>query len=158
MSLSELLCYNPMDQKSAVLKSEHIEKIATDEKPGDLVVQISVSVKTAESRVYQIHRFNGQNFQLWRRQMEIYMTENKLKPYILGLIPMSAENTQAWEDKDAGAQAFLMRGLKLDQLKHLTSCTTAAQMWSKLKTIHSEKKRAIGTGADRKIHQLQDGR
>lgn len=32
-----------------------------------------------------------------------------------------------------------MRGLELEQLKHLTDCTTAAQMWSKLKTVHSER-------------------
>ncbi|KMQ86394.1 copia protein [Lasius niger] len=93
----------------------------------------------AESRVYQTHRFNRQNYQLWRRQMEIYMTENKLKPYILDIIPRPAANTQAWDDQDAAAQAFIMRGLELDQLKHLTDCTTAAQMWSRLRTVHSER-------------------
>ncbi|XP_058987404.1 uncharacterized protein LOC131806765 [Musca domestica] len=93
----------------------------------------------AETKVYQLHRFNGQNYQLWKRQMEIYTTENKLKPYILGTVMKSATNSQAWEEKDAEAQAFIMRGLELQQLKHLTDCTTAAQMWSRLKTIHAEK-------------------
>lgn len=93
----------------------------------------------AETKVYQLHRFNGQNYQLWKRQMEIYMTENKLKPYILGTVMKPATNSQAWEEKDAEAQAFIMRGLELQQLKYLTDCTTAAQMWSRLKTIHAEK-------------------
>lgn len=97
------------------------------------------SIEMAESRVYQIHRFNGQNYQLWRRQMEIYMNENKLKPYILGTCSRTAANSQIWDDQVAAAQAFIMRGLELEQLKHLSDCTTAAQMWSKLKIVHSER-------------------
>lgn len=66
------------------------------------------------------------------------MTENKLKPYILGLISRPAADTQAWNDQDAATQAFIMRGLELVQLKHLTDCTNAAQMWFRL-TVHSER-------------------
>lgn len=73
--------------------------------------------------------------------MEIYMTENKLKPYILGTVvrPLSPEASELWNQKDAEAQAFLMRGLELDQLKYLSDCTTAAAMWSRLKSIHAER-------------------
>ncbi|XP_017482813.1 PREDICTED: myoneurin-like [Rhagoletis zephyria] len=48
-------------------------------------------------------------------------------------------NSLIWDEKDAEAQAFIMRGIELEQLKYLTECTTAAQMWSKLKIVHSEK-------------------
>lgn len=99
-------------------------------------IQAPILSRMVESRMYQIHCFNAQNYQLWRRQMEIYMIKNKLKPYILGTILRPAANTQAWDDADAAAQAFIMRGLELEQLKHLTDCTTAAQM---LKTVHSER-------------------
>lgn len=71
--------------------------------------------------------------------MEIYMTENKLKPYIVGTEIRMETNAAKWDEKDAEAQAFLMRGLELDQLKYLSDCTTAAQMWSRLRTVHSEK-------------------
>lgn len=149
-----------MDGKGTVAENRDIEDSAIDDRTlldqtteeffetdinqDDSVIEIQVPVlprpaKMADSRVYQIHRFNGQNYQLWRRQMEIYMTENKLKPYILDIIPRPAANTQAWDDQDAAAQALIMRGLELDQLKHLTDCTTAAQMWSRLRIVHSER-------------------
>lgn len=99
------------------------------------ITQASMS----ESKVYQIHRFNGQNYQLWRRQMEIYMTENKLRKYILGVEKRTEANGIQWDEKDAEAQAFIMRGIELEQLKYLTECTTAAEMWSKLKAVHAEK-------------------
>ena len=47
----------------------------------DTTCEMTESIKT-----YQIQRFNGQHYQLWRRQMEIFMTDNKLKPYIVGTI------------------------------------------------------------------------
>lgn len=49
----------------------------------------------AESRTSHIHRFNGQNFQLWKRQTEIYMAENKLKGVILGTEQRTDENAAA---------------------------------------------------------------
>lgn len=81
----------------------------------------------SETKMYHIHRFNGRDYQLWKRQMEIYMAENKLKKYIDGSTPRPTitANLSVWEEKDAEAQAFLMRGLELGQLKYLTNCTTA---------------------------------
>ncbi|KAJ8980835.1 hypothetical protein NQ317_018415 [Molorchus minor] len=67
------------------------------------------------------------------------MTENKLKSYILGKVQRTPDNVDEWDEKDAQTQAFLMRGLELKQLKYLSDCTTAAQMWSRLKTVHAEK-------------------
>lgn len=95
----------------------------------------------AETKLYHVHRFNGQNYQLWKRQMEIYMRENKLRKYIAGSKPRPTATTDiaAWEQKDAEAQGFLMRGLELDQLRYLTDCSTAAEMWGRFKTIHAEK-------------------
>ncbi|XP_076303597.1 uncharacterized protein LOC143221871 [Lasioglossum baleicum] len=78
-------------------------------------------MKVSEQRLFQIHRFNGHNYQLWRRQMEIFMTENKLKPYILGSVQRTTENSKLYDEKDAEAQAFLMRGLELEQLKFINA-------------------------------------
>lgn len=93
----------------------------------------------AEIKTFSIHKFNGQNYQLWKRQIEIYMTDNKLMPYILGEITRPVVNPEAWLEKDRAAQAFLMRGLELEQLKYMTDCTTSAQMWTRLQTVHAEK-------------------
>lgn len=92
-----------------------------------------------DPKVFSIHKFNGQDYQLWKRQMEIYMADNKLMPYILGQIERPAQNPEAWLEKDYAAQAFLMRGLELTQLKYMTDCTTSAQMWARLKSVHAEK-------------------
>lgn len=93
----------------------------------------------AETKFFHIHRFNGQDYQLWKRQMEIYMVENRLKKYIDGTTPRPSTDAEAWERKDAEAQAFLMRGLQLNQPRYLSDCATAAEMWGRLRTIHAEK-------------------
>ena len=94
----------------------------------------------AETKL-SIHRFNGQNYQLWKRQMEIYMAENGLKKYVDGSTPKPAADADvpAWIKKDAEAQAFLKRGLELDQLRYVADCTTAADMWARLRTVHAER-------------------
>lgn len=103
----------------------------------DIGVQVNI---TEPAKVYYIHRFNGQNYHWWQQQMLIYMKENKLKPYILGEMARPATgSTEAWDQKDAEAQAFLMRGLELEQLKYLSDCTTAAQIWARLETVHSQR-------------------
>ncbi|CAB0037292.1 unnamed protein product [Trichogramma brassicae] len=68
-----------------------------------------------------------------------YLTQ--IQKYIDGTTPRptAAADVDDWEQKDAEAQAFLMRGLELDQLRYLTDCSTAADMWSRLRTIHAEK-------------------
>ncbi|OXU17692.1 hypothetical protein TSAR_009755 [Trichomalopsis sarcophagae] len=105
----------------------------------------------AETKLYHIHRFNGSNYQLWKRQMEIYMADNGLKKYIDGSTPKptAAADLPAWEKKDAEAQTFLMRGFELDQLRYMTDCTTAAAMWARLRTIHAEK-------SDQSVQRLKD--
>ena len=95
------------------------------------------SKKMTEHRSYQIQRFNGHKYQLWRRQMEIYVAENKLKEHILGSTEKTAANQQAWDDKDVETEAFLMRGLELEQL--MSDCTTSNQLWNRLKSVHAEK-------------------
>lgn len=105
------------------------------------VFEVETDEMAENSKFFSIHRFNGDDYHLWKKQMEIYMTENKLKPYILGTIPRPEDSTEAnkWDEKDAAAQGFLMRGLELSQLKHLSDCSTAATMWALLKSLHSEK-------------------
>lgn len=122
--------------------SEFFESVEATDLTGTHLVKAAPepTVSMAEGlRSYQIHRFNGQNYQLWRRQMEIYMAENKLKKYILGIEVKNATNAPVWEEKDAEAQAFLMRGIELEQLKYVTDCETAAQIWSRLQAVHAEK-------------------
>ena len=71
-----------------------------------------------QMKLYHIYRFNSENFHLCCKQMEIYMKENKLKPYVLEITARLAENTDIWDAKNAQAQAFLMRDLELDQLRY----------------------------------------
>lgn len=117
-----------------------------DEASGELTVfGQSVKIETesesnmTDVRAYHIHKFNGTNYQLWKMQMEIFMAENELDGYILGRISRTEENHAVWDKKNIQAKAFLMRGLELDQLKYMSDCTTAAEMWSRLRTVHAEK-------------------
>lgn len=94
-----------------------------------------------------------ENYQLWKKQMEIYIADNKLMLYILGHIARPATNPEVWLEKDLAAQAFLMRGLELEQLKYMTDCNTSAQMWARLKAVCAE--RSIRASVIGQIYQLQ---
>lgn len=54
----------------------------------------------SDSKIYNLHCFDGQNYQLWHRQMEIYITENKLRPYILGTVQRPTTDPEKWDEKD----------------------------------------------------------
>ena len=113
-----------VDSAIAVDSDTSFESISSED---TTIVEPDTAANMSEMKTYHIHRFNGLNYQLWRRQMEIYMAENKLKNYILGTEARTASKAAVWDEKDAEAQAFLMRGLELDQLKYLTDCSTSAQ-------------------------------
>ena len=100
----------------------------------------SEAVVMSETNLYDIHRFSGQNYKLWKDQMEIYIRENKLRKYIDGTTPKPTvvADISRWKEKDAEAQAFLMRGLEHDHLRYLSECHTAAAMWAHLRTIPAD--------------------
>ena len=131
----------PGDMERAVFDSaDQTEQTNSQESTVVNSEQVSQRQSTmAEVKTYPIQKFNGENFQLWKMQMEIFMAENELEGYILGTTVRTEQNRLTWDKKNIQARAFLMRGFELEQLKYLTNCQTAAQMWSRLLTVHAEK-------------------
>ncbi|KAL7288381.1 hypothetical protein TKK_0017711 [Trichogramma kaykai] len=68
-------------------KEECSDEESSDTESFDSARTVTNSHETnmSETKIVHIHRFNGQDYQLWKRQMEIYMRENKLKKYINGI-------------------------------------------------------------------------
>lgn len=92
-----------------------------------------------ESHGSYIQRFNGENFHLWKRQMEIFARNNKLIKYLDGSCQRPLTKFASWDEKDEQAQAFIMKGLELSQLRRLSDCHTAEKMWTRLSAVHGAK-------------------
>lgn len=92
---------------------------------------------------FQIQKFNGKNFQLWKYQMEIiFRAESGLFDLVNGAIPRPEEATATratWDNDNAKAMLLISSGMEYEQLQTVVSCQTAPEMWNWLKAIHEQR-------------------
>ena len=86
-----------------------------------------------------ITKFNGQNFQLWKFQLNaVFLVsdllrvvegrDKKLAPVAEGATDTNAAVTQAWIKKDAKGMFILSSSMDYSQLDYLVTCTSAHEM------------------------------
>lgn len=91
---------------------------------------------------FQIEKFNGSNFQLWKFQMEIiFRAEPKLLELVNGTFLRPAEEKEKlnWDSLNAKAMLTLSSGMEFQQLQTVINCGTAPEMWKRLKAIHEQR-------------------
>lgn len=90
---------------------------------------------------FNIQKFDGKNFQLWKYQMEIIfrveglidlMNETSLRPEL-------AAERQIWDDKNAKAMLLISAAMEFEQLQTVMTFETAPGMWKRLKMIHEQR-------------------
>lgn len=89
-----------------------------------------------------ITKFDGSNFQLWKFQLRAVLVATGLLEITEGTIakPEPTANTHAaWSTKNAKVMCIISSSMEYSQLEYLITCETAAEMWSKLSTIHEQK-------------------
>lgn len=71
------------------------------------------------------------------------MKAEGLQEVVLGTEAEPADHTsiewKTWDAKNSKAQVIFLTSIMPDQLQYLVNCTNAAQMWSKLISIHEQK-------------------
>ncbi|UYV62920.1 hypothetical protein LAZ67_2002452 [Cordylochernes scorpioides] len=91
----------------------------------------------------QIQNFNGDNFHLWKFQMEIILEakdllsitdDSEVKPEIEDIAKFSE-----WKKKDAKSKMLITTALEFKYLQQIVNCQTSAEMWKKLSTIYELK-------------------
>lgn len=91
---------------------------------------------------FQIQKFDGKNFQLWKYQMEtIFRSEKNLFEVITGVIqrPKDEQTGAAWDHLNAKGMLLISSGMEYEQLQTVVSCKTAPEMWNRLKSIHEQR-------------------
>lgn len=85
-----------------------------------------------------IKRFDGTEFEVWSILMEGVL-ESKGYWYVMNQLKSASADTTAWDKADRSARTMILLNLEHNIVKAVMTCTTASQMWNKLKTIHSQK-------------------
>lgn len=90
---------------------------------------------------YNIQKFDGNNFQLWKYQLQIIFRAEKVLDIVEGKPrPNEAgESQDAWDDLNAKAMLILSTAMEFDQLQCVMTCANAAEMWARLKIIHEQR-------------------
>lgn len=86
-------------------------------------------------------KFSGENWTVWKFQVQVVLKSRALWEIVIGSSVRPLQNPEEWDRKDAKAQEVLVTRMEEKPLAHILSCSTAAEMWKKLKTIyehHSE--------------------
>ena len=81
----------------------------------------------------QDDRLDGKDYINWTQRMERILRHAKLWTYITGNVPSGAQPSQQWVDRDKKVQDFLFRHLSNELCDHVSSCQTAAAMWTRLR-------------------------
>lgn len=92
---------------------------------------------------FHIQKFDGNNFQLWKFQMEIIFRAEKILDVVEGNTARPAETEpdrrKAWDENNSKGMLIISTGLEYSQLQTVVACETAAQMWNRLKNVHEQR-------------------
>jgi len=105
-----------------------------------------------------ITKFDGSNFQLWKFQLRAVLVATGLLEITEGTVvkPEPTANTYtAWCTKNAKAMCIISSSMEYSQLEYLITCETAAEMWSKLSTIHEQKSASNKLTLMTKFHEYK---
>ncbi|KAK9753063.1 Zinc knuckle [Popillia japonica] len=88
-----------------------------------------------------IQKFDGNNFQLWKYQMEIIFAAEGLTDLVNGKtnFPAQVSEQKAWNEDNAKAMLLISTSMEFSQLQTVVACKKAAEMWDRLKTIHEQR-------------------
>lgn len=94
---------------------------------------------------FNIQKFDGKNFQLWKYQLEIIFRAEGISDIVNGTTkrPIKDENNdneqKLWEEKNTKAMLIISTAMEFEQLQTVMTCEKAADMWTRLKIIHEQR-------------------
>lgn len=88
-----------------------------------------------------IKKFDGTEFEVWSTLMDAVLTARNLRQ-ILDEEPPTADKQaelKVFNEKDRTARALILLALDAEIVKLVLTCTTAKQIWTRLRDVHSQK-------------------
>lgn len=104
-----------------------------------------------------VSKFNGTNFQLWKFQIKAILVANGIQDIVDGTKPEPRDSVEReqWKRDNAKAMFIISTALEDNQLECLLTCTTAADMWTKLTTTHERASATNKLQLMQKFHEYQ---
>ena len=81
-------------------------------------------------------KFSGKNWTTWKFQIQVILKSKGYYDIVTGIVPRPLQDTTEWDNKDAKAQEVVVTRLDEKVLTHILTCTSSAEMWTKLKTVY----------------------
>lgn len=117
-----------------------------------------------ELTLKHVTKFDGQNFQIWKFQMNTIFVACDLLEVVNGseARPMNNEAHtvayKSWLKRNAKAMFLISSSMdpkQMDSLLLILTCTTAHEMWNKLTTIHEQKSATNKLILTQKFHEYR---
>ena len=89
----------------------------------------------------KITKFDGTDYNLWKKGMLLYLKSAKLLWVVLwvGPMPQDPNDMEDWDDANTKASNIIFQALTKDQQQNVQDCETAADMWRVLEDSYMRK-------------------
>jgi hypothetical protein len=86
----------------------------------------------------KIEKLKDDNWLAWKTHMAAVLKRKKAYEVVLGIMPQLSDPSASaiWEEKDAITQELITTAIRDEQVIHVSTCNTAAEMWDALRIIH----------------------
>jgi hypothetical protein len=86
----------------------------------------------------KIEKLKDDNWLAWKTRMAAVLKRKKAYEVALGITPQPSDPSASaiWEEKDVIAQELITTTICDEQVIHVSTCNTAAEMWDALRIIH----------------------
>lgn len=85
-----------------------------------------------------IRRFDGTGYEVWSTLMDVVLTAKKIGHVLKTDRPQEDANGKIWDNDDHTARATILLALEYDLVKLVLPCSTAKDVWNRLKDVHSQ--------------------
>ena len=111
------------------------------------------------SKYFQLEKFNGKNFRVWKYTMQSILTHKGLINIVNGSETRptdDSDNKQVqWDKREAKAKMLLITGLDVNQRMMVMTCERSSEIWDYLLTMHEQKSENSKLIAEQRFNNLR---
>lgn len=123
------------------------------------MLAIHITNMSEEISMRGVTKFDGQNFQIWKFQVNSILTAYGILDIVNGTRARPADTSEAllktWIKENAKAMFILSTSMEPKQMESLITCTTAREMWIKLSSIHEQKSATNALILTQRFHEYK---
>ena len=111
----------------------------------------------AGTSTHKVKMFTGRDFHLWKFQFLTYAESHDVKDYYEGTIekPIDDQELKVWKKRDSVARTILLTSMDYSTMQLITTCSTAKEMWDKLKGKYEKDSLSNQAKLKREFHNLK---